>query len=206
MSKEIIAPWRDNEGINISGKNVNYSELTALYWLWKNRLLPEETYIDGKNDNAEYYGLFHYRRVLDITEKDLLRIKSSDVDVILPFPMLCEPDIKEHHTRYISESDWQAMLQALEELQPDYAKAYEAVFSQRYFYNYNMIIAKKSVLNDYCGWLFPVLERTEELSSPRGWQRADRYIGYLGENLMTLYFMYHREDFHIAHTGRIMLI
>ena len=67
LSKEIIAPWRDNEGINISGKNVNYSELTALYWLWKNRLLPEETYINGKNDNAEYYGLFHYRRVLDIT-------------------------------------------------------------------------------------------------------------------------------------------
>lgn len=33
--------------------------------------------------------------------------------------------------------------------------------------------------------LFPILERTEQLSIPRGWERCDRYIGYLGENLMT---------------------
>ncbi len=39
----------DNMGENISNLNKYYAELTAQYWAWKNL-------------DAEYYGLFHYRR------------------------------------------------------------------------------------------------------------------------------------------------
>lgn len=196
-----IANYLDNTGGNISEKNVNYCELTALYWIWKNRVSRKST-----DCGLNYYGLFHYRRILDIKDIDLWRIKENDVDVILPFPTLHEPDIREHHARYVKESDWKAMLQALEELQPEYAKAFEGISRQIYFYNYNLIIAKKNVLADYCAWLFPILERTEELSIPRGWERFDRYIGYLGESLMTLYFLYHEKDLKIYHSGRLMLI
>lgn len=192
----------DDEGENISVKNGNYCELTALYWMWKNRLqgsLPN-------SDDADYYGLFHYRRILHMDEEDIFKLKENDIDTVLPYPTLHEPDIREHHARYVKETDWRAMLRALEELQPEYAKAFPSILSQPYLYNYNMLIAKRRVLLDYCGWLFPILERTEELSTPRGNDRSDRYIGYLGENLMTLYFMYHKRDLHIAHTGRIMLI
>ena len=76
---------------------------------------------------------------------------------------------------------------------------------QPYLYNYNILIATVEVLRTYCAWLFPILSRTEELSMPHGWERADRYIGYLGENLLTLYFMYHQKDLNIVHTGHIML-
>jgi len=41
----------DNTGENISDQNRYYAELTAQYWAWKNL-------------DAEYYGLFHYRRYL----------------------------------------------------------------------------------------------------------------------------------------------
>lgn len=192
--------FKDNIGDNISGKNGNYCELTALYWLWKNQLENNQ-----KAETAEYYGLFHYRRVLDITDEDVLRIKGNDVDAVLPFPTLHEPDIREHHARYIGEGDWDAAVQALKELQPDYAEAFDAIMSQPYFYNYNLIIAKRSVLENYCSWLFPILGRTEELSNPKGWDRADRYIGYIAESLMTLYFLYHQKDLRIYHTGRRML-
>ena len=97
------------------------------------------------------------------------------------------------------------MLRALRECEPDYADALPDIFAGRYFYNYNMFLAKDTVWKAYCDWLFPILKRTEELSVPKGSERADRYIGYLGENLTTLYFMYHKDDLKIAHVGRILL-
>ena len=202
-----IADLLDNMGDNISEKNANYCELTALYWMWKNKLTGIDRMPHGEmaQDNPLYYGIFHYRRILDISDEDLSRAASNHVDVIFPFPTIHEPDICEHHARYINESDWGAMLQALRELQPAYADAFSEIFGQEYLYNYNIIIAKREVLADYCAWLFPILERTEQLSTPKGWERADRYIGYIGENLLTLYFMYHKKDFHIVHTGEIML-
>ncbi len=188
-----IADLRDDRGENISKKNGNYSELSAMYWIGKH----------GKND---YLGLFHYRRVLDVSEEDLLRIGGSGIDVILPYPSVHYPSAEEHHKRYLKDRDWEAMVSALEELAPEYAGYLPQVLSQPFFYNFNMMIARESVFKGYCQWLFPILERTEELSVPRGWERADRYIGYLGENLTTLYFMYHSRDFLIGHTGRLMLI
>lgn len=197
-----IAGLADNTGYEISEKNVNYCELTALYWLWKNRLPVLEA---GVCDSPAYFGLFHYRRTLDISDEDLYRLGSGEVDAVLQFPTVHAPDISEHHSRYLKEADWQAMCRALQQLHPEYARALPEIFAQPYFYNYNLIIAKREVLADYCSWLFPVLERTEELSCPKGNERADRYIGYLGENLMTLYFLYHKEDLKIFHTGRRML-
>lgn len=192
---ERVAEILDCEGENISQKNVNYSELTALYWIWKNRL--EKTVDDG----VKYYGLAHYRRMLDVSEEDIARLLENDVDAVLPYPMPYEPNIHAHHERYLKEADWKALLQAMEEVQPEYAKAFPEVLEQEYMCNYNIVLAKKEVLRDYCRWLFPILERAEELSVPKGCDRADRYIGYMGETLTTLYFMVNREKLKIVHTG-----
>lgn len=49
----------DNIGDNISNKNENYAELTALYWIWKNL----------NNINSEFVGLCHYRRYFTLPTK-----------------------------------------------------------------------------------------------------------------------------------------
>ena len=188
-----VADIQDNAGENISSKNVNYCELTAMYWL-------------SKHISSEYMGLFHYRRMLDVKEDDLYRLREGDVDVILPYPTVHYPNIGEHHKRYLKEADWDAMVQALQEVSPEYYEHFEEVFKGQYFYNYNMLIAKEQVFKDYCDWLFAILERTEELSVPKGCERADRYIGYMGENLTTLYFMVNKDKLNIVHAGRKMLI
>lgn len=48
---ELRGILHDNEGEQISEKNKTYCELTAHYWAWK-------------NEEADYYGFFHYRRYL----------------------------------------------------------------------------------------------------------------------------------------------
>lgn len=193
-----VADLADNTGDHISGKNGNYCELTALYWMWKNKLTAA-----GSDDveEGQYFGLCQYRRGFEFTEDDLLRLADNGVDVLLPYPLPYEPDIHAHHERYIKEKDWKAMQQALLELQPEYAEAFPEILGQQYLYNYNVILAKKKVLRDYCNWLFPILERTEELSEPRGWERNDRYIGYMGETLETLYFMKNADRLNVVHTG-----
>lgn len=196
LCSERIADILDCDGDNISEKNGNYSELTALYWLWKNCLL-----IETVKEDEEYYGLAHYRRILELSDDDVLRLSDNDIDVVLPYPMPYEPDINEHHKRYLSDEDWGALLAALKELQPRYVNAVPQVFGQRYFYNYNIILARKNVLSEYCSWLFPILERVEKLSTPKGNERSDRYIGYMGEALETLYFMYNKDKLNIVHTG-----
>lgn len=195
LCSERVADILDSDGENISEKNRKYSELTALYWLWKNHLLAESA-----DNGLEYYGLAHYRRILELSEDDMLRLSDNDIEVILPYPMPYEPDINEHHKRYLSADDWGALLAVLKDLQPEYADAFPAILRQRYFYNYNIIIARGDVLAGYCGWLFPILERVEQLTDPNG-ERSDRYIGYLGESLETLYFMYNKDKLNIAHVG-----
>ena len=82
---------------------------------------------------------------------------------------------------------------------------FDKVMKRSKAHMFNMFIMKKEVLDAFCTWLFPILERTEALSTPKGWERRDRYIGYLGESLMTLYFLYHKKDLKIYHAGRLML-
>lgn len=63
LAKDDFGLQRDDEGNdNISDKNPEYCELTAIYWAWKNL-------------DADYYGLFHYRRFYSFADK---RFPTSD--------------------------------------------------------------------------------------------------------------------------------
>ena len=62
------------------------------------------------------------------------------------------------------------------------------------------------MLEEYCRWLFPLLERVEELSIPKGTDRADRYIGYIAETMETMYFLYQKNRLNITHAGCIFLV
>lgn len=194
-SSKQVAELQDNTGDNISDRNGNYSELTGLYWMWKNRIMKQDHIADG------YFGLAHYRRFLELSDDDLSRLTANDIDAVLPYPMPYEPNIEAHHLRYLSDVEWKAVLQALEELEPEYAKALSWFLKQEYMYNYNIILAKGKVINEYCRWLFPILFRIEEIINPDGCKVPNRYIGYIGETLESLYFMYNKDKLKTAHAG-----
>lgn len=66
--KRFAGILHDDEGDNISHKNPTYCELTAQYWAWK-------------NDDADYYGFFHYRRYMSFSEKKLRANLFEDVEM-----------------------------------------------------------------------------------------------------------------------------
>lgn len=195
-TKKRIANLYDNDGENISEKNGNYSELTALYWVWKNRLNRP-----SGDEDEEYYGLFHYRRIMDLSDDDVHRLIDNDVDVILPFPMPYEPDIGAFRRRYINDREWQALLSALKTLQPAYYESSRAILKQGWLFNYNILMARKNVLKKYCEWLFPILFLTEQINDPDGTLPPNRFIGYVGEILCTIYFMTNADGLNIVHEG-----
>ncbi len=188
----------DMTGDNISEKNPVYCELTGLYWMWKNMVT--------KDKFDDYFGIYHYRRVLDIDEDDLKRCAAGSVDAVLPYPMIHVPDIKEHHSRYTNEAEWELLLQAVSEIAPEYSDAYDKIFSGQYFYNYNMFLAKGKVVDELCSFMFPVFTRLEELCRNSGTVPAKRYIAYFGESMMTWFFMKNADRLNIVHTGRLLRI
>lgn len=197
LTDKVISKLRDNTGDHISYKNRNYCELTATYYAWK-------------NSHADYKGLCHYRRVFDISDAQMQELleNKADWDVILPYPSIHYPNISTQHIRYINDSDWNALLTALRESAPDYFEAYNdlVLSGEKYFYNFNMLIARAKVFDDYCSFLFKVLEKAEELTTPKGAERADRFAGYMGEDLTTLYFLKNRDKLKILYAGKIWLI
>lgn len=188
------ADFYDNTGDNISSRNPNRCEMTAHYWVWRNRL----------NTDDEYVGICHYRRTLDLSDEDLRKIAENNVDIILPYPMVHYPNAEIQHTWYVPEQDWDLMKRVVNELHPEYGERLDAVFGASEFYNYNMMLAKKQVFADYCEWLYPILDRIEKLSEPKGEDRHDRYTAYISESLETLYFMANLNKLRIYHTGRLL--
>lgn len=187
-----IAAVRDDKGDNISEKNASYCELTALYWIWK-------------NDKSKYLGLCHYRRHFNLSAEVLAGLEDSDIDVVLTVPILNFPDVK---TRYCSDhiqADWDIMMKAIKLLHPEYSMTAEIVQQGVFYYGYNMLIARKEILGSYCAWLFPILAYCEEKCEKKYDRYQSRYIGFLAERLLTIYFCHHQNHYKIVHAKKIFL-
>lgn len=173
----------DADGDNISFKNHTYSELTALYWVWK-------------HDHAKYAGISHYRRRFQLTEEQIPLLIASDIDVITTTPVINFNTVREQYALDHSEADWDIMLSAVRELYPEYVGAVERVQSETWYYAYNMMIARKEILSEYCAWLFPILQYCEDRIGQKKDPYQNRYAGFLSERLMTVFLEHNRGRFH----------
>lgn len=189
LTEAQISDVRDDQGGNISRKNRQYCELTALYWIWK-------------NDRSKYTGLCHYRRHFKLNPELLGRLSASDIDVVLTIPILNYPDVRTVYAHDHMESDWAVMLEAVAALQPEYLKTAERLQKGNFYYGYNMLIARKTILDDYCAWLFPILEYCEEECVQKEDTYQGRYIGFLAERLLSVYFTHYEKEYKIVHARK----
>lgn len=189
LTKQKICEVRDDFGDNISHKNSQYCELTALYWIWK-------------NDKSDYVGLCHYRRHFELEREDLSKLASSDIDVVLTIPILNFPSVWEVYRHDHAEHDWEIMLEAIRKIAPKYLATAIELQNGNFYYGYNMLITRKEILNDYCAWLFPILFYCEEHCEKKHDAYQNRYIGFLAERLLSIYFIHHEDDFKIVHVRK----
>ena len=186
--------FRDDEGENISVMNRDYAELTVTYWGWKNR-------------RARIKGLAHYRRYLVLGPEEYSLLAAGQVDAILPTPYIGWPDASAQYGRYNHPLALKAMEQALAEFSGDEAQRAMAKLSGPWVYNYNMVVARGEVFDDYAAWLFPRMERAGEIfaGGEGASMQLDRPVGHIGELLSSLYFMLHEDRLRIIHARKVWL-
>lgn len=169
----------DNTGDNISDKNPNYCELTALYWGWKNI------------DDVEYLGLCHYRRYfnLDITPDNIENIIDG-YDMLAIDNGKC---LSRHERAYnlmlqTSQEDYYLFADTFLSMYPQYKDAFWTYFyDSKDSYPFQMFIAKKTLYDEYCEFMFPVLFELEKKMKSHGYSRQKRTMGYIGEWFLGLY-------------------
>lgn len=193
LADRYICEIRDNTGDNISDKNQKYCELTALYWIWK-------------NDDSAYVGLGHYRRHLEVNEEVLKQISCSDIDVVLTIPIFDYPNVESVYRRDHEGDDWDMMMKALCVLQPDYVEDAVRLAEGNFYYAYNIFIMRRTILEDYCTWLFPILAYCEEHCKEKEDIYQNRYIGFLAEHLMAIYFYHHADEYKIVHAKKHFIL
>lgn len=197
-NKADIGYIRDDAGENISNKNKNYCELTALYWAWK-------------NIECEYIGLCHYRRYFNLSEKvnrniekqfinincfeeymsknfDFMNILNN-YDIILPTKRIYPISVKQQYNIKHNKKDLEILREVISEKYESYLECFEKYMSGNQSHLYNMFLMKKKDYDQYCKWLFEILfevERRIEISTD---SYQARVLGFMSERLLNVYIL-----------------
>ncbi|MGN8629379.1 DUF4422 domain-containing protein [Lactobacillus amylovorus] len=177
---------RDDEGENISAKNPNYNELTAVYWAWKNL------------KDIDAIGLVHYRRlffdskpynldnVISIENVEKLLTK---YDVILPKKR--NYYIETNYSHYIHAHHKEPLDKTREiivQYYPNYLSNYDKVMHRTQAHMFNMFIMKREAFDSYCQFVFSVLKRLEDKIDISDYSVQEaRVFGYISELLMDVW-------------------
>lgn len=170
----------DNGGDNISEKNKTYCELTALYWIWKN------------DKTSDYVGLCHYRRYFDLKNTTVEELFGDNTDVVFTNPRYHFASVQNSALKYVCSENWAILHKVIKKIHPEYEDAFIKSMTGTKAYEYNMLICRKDLFDNYCEWLFSILFECEKHIKLSPYSRERRVFGYLSEYLMYTYFLKNR--------------
>ncbi len=174
----------DDTKDNISSKNPNYCELTALYWIYK-------------NDNSDIISFEHYRRMFVthlspfsyhfLSDKKIEKYLNK-YDIILPTYEKYAMSVKDYFVKYHEQKDLDNLRNIVKEFYPSYLKEFDEVMDDTRITHFNMVIAKKSFIDSYSAWLFDILFKLEKITDMTGYDTyQQRLYGFLSERLLNVY-------------------
>ena len=187
---------------NISSKNPSYSELTALYWAWKNlkKLYPD----------VKYVGWSHYRRFFALNEEryftDTIYKSSSDIPnyridsdkiisileagkIILVKKRVFSFPLNIQFSVYHSSIDYSILKDIIRKKFPDYYDTFVNFMEHNNKISlYCMFIMKYEDFERYCEWLFAVLSEVEPLIPFQYYNTYQkRVFAFMAERLLNVY-------------------
>lgn len=207
----------DDSGENISLKNPYYSELTGIYWVWKNTsqqitgschyrrfftAKPEPFIYQAKRIlyyltglHKKRYGLIYTRNtqlfVPRILSGEEISTLMNQFDIILPQSRKLKYTVETHFSRYHDINDLKLLESILTEKYPEYLNAFHEVLKGKRLYANNMFIMKDNHYQEFMTWWFDVLfefERSVELINYTDYQK--RILGFIAERLLNVWVMH----------------
>lgn len=185
---------KDCAGDNISEKNPNYCELTALYWIWKNDTV------------SEIKGICHYRRYFTkyaisasvkgvYTLEEIEKFFSKDgYDMLISNEAYSVRGVVAAYLDCGREKDLAATREVINKMYPDYLDAFDKFFSGCCGPVANMMIAPRKLFDEYSKWLFDILFELEKNTDLSGYTDQEaRIYGYISERLLGVYIENHKE-------------
>lgn len=183
----------DDGDDNISSLNPYYSELTAVYWMWK-------------NNKADYKGLVHYRRLFATrslsarlfahdpydavaTSRDIEALIRDGYSIILPHKRYYVIEtIYSHYMHTAHASHLDETRRIMQELEPDFLKSFDSVMRSRSAHMFNMFVMSRERFDEYCAWLFPILDELVRRIDPAQYDPfTARYPGRISEMLLDVW-------------------
>lgn len=185
----------DDSGDNISYKNQFYSELTGLYWIWKN-------YTD-----ADYLGLCHYRRYF-LNNSGNLMSKSDYMSILSHYDVIISEAHSgkyDYRTIYSHSHDIRNLDLArdvIQKIYPNYYPTFQEVIADNRCYVGNLFVAPKALFFDYCEWLFTIFFALEPQINVSGYDDYHkRVFGFLSEQLLIVWIRHNNLSYYEARFG-----
>ena len=191
----------DDEGDNISSQNPFWSELTALYWIWK-------------NVDADWYGLMHYRRMLTFRKNKILNGTFSKLDentlhyfgwtekqvneCLESYDVMTAPalpvhppglpeqimTVAEYYHRAHHGADLESITERVKRDWPDFYLPLIDCLSRTSMVTGNLVVMRHPYFQDYCSFLFGVLlPESQQRSLAHYTPYQQRVWGFLAERL-----------------------
>ena len=178
---EILGYIGDDTGDSISHLNPYFSELTGMYWVWKNFRTEGNV------------GLCHYRRFLIHEDGNVITESEYDTwlesyDLITTKQVVLNNSYYDgyavnHHIKDLIETG-----KVIGEFYPEYYEDFERIVHGNKTYFGNMIVCKKELFDAYSEWLFGILLRVKERVEVENYDNyRKRVFGFISEILLLVY-------------------
>lgn len=177
----------DDTGENISERNCYYSELTGLYWIWKNC------------KDVDYVGTCHYRRYL-INEREQVFMKAEYEALLSEYDLITTKRVKLNNSYYFgfaanhNRKALDMTGEVIKELYPEYHETFLRLVNGTETYFGNILVTSKALFDAYAKWLFTIFFAVAERIDLETGEDAyhKRVFGFISEFLLLVWVSVNR--------------